>query len=83
MEPFPGEISTAHRSTAGAPTGFIGITRDITEQKQAVESGKAPGAASKRNFRWGSHEFGHTAQLDGYLEQYVMEPGSTKIYLMR
>jgi PAS domain S-box-containing protein len=38
---FPGEISTAAlRSTNGAPTGFIGITRDITERKNAIEAEK-------------------------------------------
>ncbi len=38
---FPAEISTAPlRSSAGTPTGFIGITRDISEQKQAIEAEK-------------------------------------------
>ena len=38
---FPGEISTAAlRNSAGAPTGFIGITRDITERKNAIEAEK-------------------------------------------
>ena len=36
---FPAEISTALiRNTSGAPTGFIGITRDISERKQALEA---------------------------------------------
>lgn len=34
---FPAEFSTALiRNTAGIPTGFIGITRDISERKQAI-----------------------------------------------
>jgi len=38
---FPGEISTAVlRNSTGAPTGFISITRDITEGKKAIEAGK-------------------------------------------
>ncbi len=38
---FPGEISTALlRNTSGAPSGFIGITRDITERKHAIEADK-------------------------------------------
>ena len=36
---FPAEFSTALiRNTAGTPTGFIGITRDISERKQAIEA---------------------------------------------
>ncbi len=36
---FPAEFSTALiRNTAGVPTGFIGITRDISERKQAIEA---------------------------------------------
>jgi PAS domain S-box-containing protein len=36
---FPGEISTALvRNTNGAPTGFISVTRDITERKKAIEA---------------------------------------------
>jgi PAS domain S-box-containing protein len=36
---FPAEISSALlRDATGAPTGFIGIIRDITERKQAVEA---------------------------------------------
>jgi len=36
---FPAEFSTALiRNTAGTPTGFIGITRDISERKQALEA---------------------------------------------
>jgi PAS domain S-box-containing protein len=38
---FPAEISTAVlRNNAGAPTGFISITRDITERKKAIEAEK-------------------------------------------
>jgi len=38
---FPGEISTALQyNTVGAPTGFISITRDITERKKAIEAEK-------------------------------------------
>jgi len=38
---FPGEISTAVlRNTTGAATGFISITRDITERKNAIEAEK-------------------------------------------
>ena len=34
---FPGEISTALvRNTSGAPTGFISITRDISERRKAI-----------------------------------------------
>lgn len=36
---FPAEFSTALiRNTAGTPTGFIGITRDISEQKHAIQA---------------------------------------------
>lgn len=36
---FPAEVSTALiRNTAGTPTGFIGITRDLSERKQAREA---------------------------------------------
>lgn len=36
---FPGEISTALvRSTSGAPTGFISMTRDITERRKAIDA---------------------------------------------
>jgi PAS domain S-box-containing protein len=36
---FPAELSAALlRDATGAPTGFIGITRDITERKQAIEA---------------------------------------------
>jgi PAS domain S-box-containing protein len=38
---FPGEISTALvRNTSGAPTGFISVTRDVTERKKAIEAEK-------------------------------------------
>ncbi len=38
---FPAEISTAVlRNNAGAPTGFISITRDITEHKKAIQAEK-------------------------------------------
>jgi PAS domain S-box-containing protein len=38
---FPGEISTALvRNTSGAPTGFISITRDITERRKAIDAEK-------------------------------------------
>lgn len=38
---FPGEISTALvRNTAGTPTGFISMTRDITERKKAIDAEK-------------------------------------------
>lgn len=38
---FPAEISTAVlRNTAGAATGFISITRDITERKKALDAEK-------------------------------------------
>jgi PAS domain S-box-containing protein len=38
---FTAEISTAPiRNTIGAPTGFISITRDITEQKEVLEAEK-------------------------------------------
>lgn len=38
---FPGEISAAVlRSNSGIPTGFISITRDITEHKKAIEAEK-------------------------------------------
>ncbi len=34
---FPGEVSSAlQRNTIGAPTGFINISRDISERKKAV-----------------------------------------------
>ncbi len=36
---FPGEISTALvRNTSGAPTGFISMTRDITERRKAIDA---------------------------------------------
>jgi PAS domain S-box-containing protein len=36
---FPGEISTALvKNTSGAPTGFINITRDISERKKAINA---------------------------------------------
>jgi PAS domain S-box-containing protein len=36
---FPGEISTALvRNTSGAPTGFINITRDISERRKAINA---------------------------------------------
>ena len=38
---FPAELTTSLiRNNAGAPTGFIGITRDITERKHAIEAEK-------------------------------------------
>jgi PAS domain S-box-containing protein len=38
---FPAELSAALlRDAAGAPAGFIGITRDITERKQVIEAEK-------------------------------------------
>ncbi len=38
---FPGEISTALvRNTSGAPTGFISMTRDISERKKAIDAEK-------------------------------------------
>ncbi len=36
---FPGEISTALvRNSSGAPTGFISMTRDITERRKAIDA---------------------------------------------
>ncbi len=36
---FPAEFSTALiRNTAGVPTGFIGITRDLSERRHAIEA---------------------------------------------
>jgi signal transduction histidine kinase len=68
---FPGEISTAPiRSTAGAPTGFIGITRDITEQKQAVESEKRLTQLKEEFIAGVSYELRTPLlSLMGYLEQ--------------
>jgi PAS domain S-box-containing protein len=38
---FPGEISTALvKNNAGVPTGFISMTRDITERKKAINAEK-------------------------------------------
>ncbi len=38
---FPGEISTALvKNNAGAPTGFINMTRDVTERRKAIAAEK-------------------------------------------
>ncbi len=38
---FPGEISTALvRNSSGAPTGFISMTRDMTERRKAIDAEK-------------------------------------------
>ncbi len=54
---FPGEISTAViRNTVGAPTGFISITRDITERKNAIEAEKQLVMLEKELISSVSHE---------------------------
>jgi PAS domain S-box-containing protein len=38
---FPGEVSTALvRNNSGAPTGFISMTRDISERRKAIDAEK-------------------------------------------
>jgi PAS domain S-box-containing protein len=54
---FPGEISTAVlRNTTGAPIGFISITRDITERKNAIEAEKQLVMLEKEFISSVSHE---------------------------
>ncbi len=54
---FPAEISTAVlRNNAGAPTGFISITRDITERKKAIEAEKQLVMMEKEFISSVSHE---------------------------
>ncbi|OGO14645.1 MAG: hypothetical protein A2Y53_05830 [Chloroflexi bacterium RBG_16_47_49] len=54
---FPGEISTAVlRNTSGVPTGFISITRDITERNKAIEAEKQLVMLEKEFISSVSHE---------------------------
>ena len=54
---FPGEISTAVlRNSTGTPTGFISITRDISERKNAIEAEKQLVMLEKEFISSVSHE---------------------------
>jgi PAS domain S-box-containing protein len=54
---FPAEISSAVlRDNAGIPTGFIGITHDITERKKAIEAEKQIVMLEKEFMSSVSHE---------------------------
>jgi PAS domain S-box-containing protein len=75
---FPADISTAVlRNTAGAATGFVSITRDITERKKAIDAEKQLVMLEKEFISSISHDLRTPLlSLIGYLD--LLEKGEVK-----